>query len=92
MLDAEQSAPQVVGRQQHVVHRLAQFAGRACVPRGDQGRQRHLAFQAQVIAGDGEVNINSVYITLNGEVVLDVDDPRKAQEIVMSLGFFNTPH
>lgn len=41
--------------------------------------------------GDGEVNINSVYITLNGEVVLDVDDYRKAQEIVMRLGFYNAP-
>ncbi len=41
--------------------------------------------------GDGEVNINSVYITLNGEVVLDVDDCRKAQDIIMRLGFVNAP-
>lgn len=41
--------------------------------------------------GNGGININSVYITIKGQVVLDVDDLRKAQDIVMGLGFRNVP-
>ena len=41
--------------------------------------------------GDGDININSIYITMTGEVVLDVDQLRKAQDIVMRLGYFGAP-
>lgn len=41
--------------------------------------------------GDGNININSLYITMNSQVVLDVNDIQKAQEIVMGLGFHNPP-
>jgi hypothetical protein len=32
------------------------------------------------------ININSLYITMNGQIVLDVSDIRKAQETMMALG------
>jgi hypothetical protein len=41
--------------------------------------------------GDGNININSLYITMNSQIVLDVNDLQKAQEIVMGLGFHNPP-
>lgn len=39
----------------------------------------------------GDININSLYITMNRQVVLDVDDLMKAQQIIMGLGFHNAP-
>lgn len=32
------------------------------------------------------ININALYITMNGQIVLDVSDIRKAQEVTMALG------
>ena len=36
--------------------------------------------------GDEGVNINAIYMTIEGQTVLDVDDLRKAQQIVLNLG------
>ncbi len=41
--------------------------------------------------GNSGININALYITMERQVVLDVSDLRKAQEIVMGLGFHNLP-
>ncbi len=36
--------------------------------------------------GDAAININAVYITMAGQIVLDVSDLNKAQQIAMNLG------
>ena len=36
--------------------------------------------------GDAGININSVYITMAGQIVLDVSDVPKAQQVAMNLG------
>jgi hypothetical protein len=36
--------------------------------------------------GDAGININSLYITMGGQVVLDVDDLRGAQKVALGLG------
>ncbi len=36
--------------------------------------------------GDAGININAVYITMRGQVVLDTDDLTRAQRIALSLG------
>ncbi|MBN1562305.1 MAG: hypothetical protein JXA10_00580 [Anaerolineae bacterium] len=41
--------------------------------------------------GASGVNINALYITMERQVVLDVDDLHKAQDIVMGMGFHNAP-
>lgn len=35
---------------------------------------------------DANININAIYITMGQQVVLDVDNLRKAQQVAMSLG------
>lgn len=36
--------------------------------------------------GDEGVNINAIYMTIEGQTVIDVNDLRKAQQIVLNLG------
>ena len=36
--------------------------------------------------GEAEININALYITIGGQVVLDVSDVRRAQQVVLALG------
>lgn len=49
-----------------------------------------LARVSRALGNDG-ININSLYITLKGQLVLDVSDLQRAQTIVMGLGFHNSP-
>lgn len=44
-----------------------------------------LARLARALA-DAAININALYITMTGQIVLDASDLRKAQEILMGLG------
>lgn len=37
--------------------------------------------------GDAAININALYITLGGQIVLDVSDLRQAQQVALRLGF-----
>jgi hypothetical protein len=41
--------------------------------------------------GDSGININSLYITMDRQVVMDVDNLNRAQVVVMGLGFHNLP-
>lgn len=36
--------------------------------------------------GNAQININALYITMTSQIVLDVSDPRKAQQIALGLG------
>ena len=36
--------------------------------------------------GDADININSLYITMSRQIVLDVSDLRKAQQVAMEMG------
>ena len=42
--------------------------------------------------GNAGININSLYITMGRQIVLDVNDVRKAQEVAMSLGIGRSTH
>jgi hypothetical protein len=49
-----------------------------------------LARIARALGNEG-ININSLYITMERQIVIDVDNLHKAQEMVMGLGFYNAP-
>jgi hypothetical protein len=36
--------------------------------------------------GNADININSLYVTMGGQIVLDVSDLRKAQQVAMGMG------
>lgn len=36
--------------------------------------------------GNADININSLYITMGGQIVLDVSDLRKAQQVALGMG------
>jgi len=36
--------------------------------------------------GNADININSLYITMAGQIVLDVSDLRKAQQVALGMG------
>jgi hypothetical protein len=35
---------------------------------------------------NADININSLYVTMGGQIVLDVNDMRKAQQVAMEMG------